>query len=123
MIAMAAKRNAGGDQRLMKRTARGHAQALVVQIGTVALLRREHLIGDGIVDDGGDELFFPLQRNRNGEMRQAMKEIRRAIERIDDEAVRFVGALDHARLLDEKGVTGPRFRKLLNQNALRAFVS
>ena len=88
--------------------ARGDAQALVVEKGAVTLLGHEHLVGDRIEDDGRDELAFALQRDGDGEMRNAVQEVGGAVERIDDEAVGFVGPFDDARFLDQEGVAGPR---------------
>ncbi len=51
-----------------------------------------------------------------------MQEIGGAVERVDDEAVRFVGALDHAGFLDQEAVARPRLRQFLDQDALGALV-
>ena len=79
--------------------ARGHAQALVVEIGAVALFGDEHLVGDRIEDHGRDELALALQRDRDGEMRNAVQEVGGAVERIDDEAMRSCRGLRSRRLL------------------------
>ena len=46
-------------------------------------------------------------------MRYAVQEIWGPIDRIDDEAMRFVGAFDHAGFLDQKAITGPRATQFL----------
>ena len=82
----------------------------------------EHLVGDRIEDEGGDKLALALQRDGDGELRNAVQEIRGAVDGIDDEAVRLVLAFDGARLFDQKAITGPRLAQLLDENAFGALV-
>ena len=55
-------------------------------------------------------------------MRNAVQEIRGAVERIDDPAMRCVGAVCRSALLAEEAVTGARLRELVAQHLLRAVV-
>jgi hypothetical protein len=88
----------------------------------VALLCHEHVVGRGIVDESGDDLALALQRDGNREMRDAVHEVRRAVDRIDDEAVGLVGAVDRAAFFGEKAVAGAHARQFLDQDALGALV-
>ena len=97
VVALAQNGNARCRQASRERLARRDAQALVVQIGAVAFLGDEHLVGDGIEHDRGDDLAFALQRDGDREMRNAVHEVRRAVDRIDDEAVRLVRPFDRCR--------------------------
>ena len=49
-------------------------------------------------------------------MRNAVQEVRGAVDRIDDEAVGFVGPVADARFLAQEGVAGPRPRQFLDQD-------
>jgi hypothetical protein len=64
-----------------------------------------------IVDDGGDDLPPPLQRDRNGEDRDAVQEVGGAVERIDDPTVLVVLARDAAALLHQEGIARPGTRQ------------
>src|SRR5690606_26579367 len=88
----------------------------VIQKRTLPLLRCIHLIRDGIVDQPGNKLTLTLEADRNGEQRNAMEEIRGAVERIDDPAVRFVGADDLAALLHEEAIARACTRQLAKQD-------
>ena len=50
--------------------------------------RRRTFVLDRIVDDARDDLAFALERDRNREVRNAVQEVRGAVERVDDPAVR-----------------------------------
>ena len=95
----AAVRNAGGDHAVGEGLAVGHAQPAIVDEGALAPLGGVELIEDGIVDEAADDLALPLERDRDCEHRNAMQKIGCAIKRIDDPAMRFVGAGDGAALL------------------------
>ena len=75
----------------------------------MALFGREHFVGNGIVHNCGDDLTFAFERDRNGKLRNAVQEIRRAVERIDDESVRLVLTVYHAGFFDEETVARTRF--------------
>ena len=51
-----------------------------------------------------------------------MEEVGRAVEWIDDPAVRLVGTLDDALLLHEEAIAGPRLRQLLEEDLFRLLV-
>ena len=55
-------------------------------------------------------------------MRNAVQEIGGAVERIDDEAVGAVGALDLAALLHQEAVAGPGAGQLVEHDLLGAVV-
>src|SRR3989338_4047298 len=55
-------------------------------------------------------------------MGNAVKEVRRAVERIDDPAVRLVAAFEDPAFLHQEAVTRPGLRKLLEKNLLRLLV-
>ena len=59
---------------------------LVVEERALAFLGDEQLVGDRIVDEAGDDDAFALERDRDGEMRNAVQEVGGAVERIDDPA-------------------------------------
>ena len=81
----------------------GDAQAAVVHEGAAAALGGVELVHRRIVDDAGDELALALQRDRDGEDRDAVQEIGGAVERIDDPAVLVVLAGDRAALFHQEG--------------------
>jgi hypothetical protein len=60
------------------------------------------------VNHAGDDLALPLQRDRDREDRDAVQEVGRAVERIDDPAMLGVVARHLAALLHQEGVTRPR---------------
>ena len=87
---------------------RGDPQAPVVEEGAGAALGDIEFVDDRIVDDAGDDLALALERQRDGEDRDAVEEIGGAVERIDDPAVGLVAAGDLAAFLGEEAVAGPR---------------
>src|SRR5262249_2106374 len=58
----------------------------------------------------------------DGELRDAVQEVRGAVERIDDPGMRLVRTLGAAAFLAEETVAGPRFRELGAQDLLGAMV-
>ena len=121
-VAAADMRQAAGDHGVGKPLAAGDADALLVQEGALAALGDEHLVVGRIVDQAGDHRALALERDRNRELRNAVQEIGGAVERIDDPAVRLVGALALAAFLAEKAVTGPRLAQFGEQRLLGAAV-
>src|SRR5690606_28709866 len=81
-------RDARRDDGISECSACSNPNTPVIQKRTLPLLRCIHLIRDGIVDQPGNKLTLTLEADRNGEQRNAMEEIRGAVERIDDPAVR-----------------------------------
>src|SRR4051794_15773254 len=101
-------RQAAGDHRIGKAFARRYAKPLVVEEGAFAALGGVELIGDRIIDHTGDDRAGALEPDRDGELRNAVKKIGGAVERIDDPGVGRVGTGVVATLLAEKAVAGPR---------------
>ncbi len=65
----------------------------------MALLGGEEIVGDGVKNHARHQLAFPLQRNGNGELGNAVHEIGGPIDGIDDETVGLVAAFHHAAFL------------------------
>ncbi|EPX83793.1 hypothetical protein ruthe_02590 [Rubellimicrobium thermophilum DSM 16684] len=101
-----AEGDAGSEQRLGQACARTHPDAAFVEPGPLTLLGPEGLVLDGIVDHPGHDLPFVLESDGNGPVRQAVKEIRRPVQRVDDPAPRGILAGRPAALLAEKAVGG-----------------
>src|SRR4029450_7713035 len=97
-------------------------QPLVVEEGALAALGGEKLVGDRIVDEPRDHRAFPLEPDRDRKVRNAVEEVQRAVERIDDPAVGLVAAFARAAFLAEKAVARPRMLELLAQDLLGALV-
>jgi hypothetical protein len=79
--------DAGDDEAVGERPAIGNPQTTIIQKRSLALLCREELVRRGIVDDARDDLAVPLEAERDCEMRNAVQEVRGAVERIDDPSV------------------------------------
>ncbi len=122
MLGTAAMRNAGGDHAIGELGPGRDPDAPVVEIGALAALGGKGLVVGRAVDQTRHQLAVALERDRDGEMRDAVQEIGGAVERIDDEAVGAVGALDLAALLEQEAVAGPRAGKLAMQDLLGAGV-
>ena len=90
-----------------RRFRRGDPDALVVEECAFALLGNEHFLVRRIVDQAGHHCAFALERDRDGELRNAVQEVGGAVERIDDPGVGLVGALAAAAFLAEKAVARP----------------
>ena len=69
------------------------AQPLVIEERALAALGGEQFVGDRIVDHPGDHRALALEPDRNAELRNAVQEIGRTVERIDDPGVGLVGSL------------------------------
>src|SRR5690554_6782713 len=80
----------------------------VVEEGTLAALGGKHLVGDGIVDQPGHDRFVALKPDRDGKMWNAVQEVRRPIERVDNPGVRPVGALDQTTFFAQESVARTR---------------
>ena len=112
-------RQAAGDHRFGQALAAGDADALVVEEGAFALLGDEQFVDRRIVDQAGDDRAFALERDRDGELRNAVQEIGGAVERIDDPGMALVGAFAAAAFLAEEAVAGPRLGEFGIQRLLR----
>ena len=97
-------RQAASDHRVGQELARSDPQPAVVEEGALAAFGDEKLVGDRIVDHAGDDGAGALQPDRDGELRNAVQEIRGAVERIDDPGVGAVGALVLAAFFAEEAV-------------------
>src|SRR6185503_17227712 len=65
---------------------------------------------------------FALERDRDREVWNAVKEVRRAVERIDEPGVAGIGALAAAAFLAEEAITRPRLGELGVEDFLGALV-
>ena len=90
------KRDAGGEERLLDPPPARDAQPAAVEKGAGAAFGGVQLVVNGRVDDARERLAVALQRDRDGEVRNAVQEVRRAVERIDDPAVGGIAAGDRA---------------------------
>src|SRR5215469_3259430 len=88
----------------------------------MVLFGDKKLVTDRIEDKAGNDLLFSLQSDRDGELGNAVQKIGGAIQRVDDESVSLVGAINGPRLLDEKSIPWPGAGKLLDQNPLGALI-
>ncbi len=84
VIAAAEMGRAGPDHGIGEGLARADAQAAVVQEGAAASLGGVELVRRRVEDDRADDLALALERDGDGEMRNAVQEIGGAVERIDD---------------------------------------
>ena len=116
-IAMRLVGDAGGDQRLGEVAAGGDAQPALVEPGAPALLRPEALVGERLVDQAVGDLapalaagLRLLDRDRDGEMGDAVEEVGGAVERIDDPARLVRIALDRAAFLEQQAPVGRAWR-------------
>jgi len=77
-------RDAGRDQRAREVRVRRDAEAGPVEPCPAPLLGDERLVLRGVEHHPGDDAAAALERDRYGEMRNAVDEVGRAVERIDD---------------------------------------
>src|SRR5208282_3288216 len=95
---------AGPDQRSFQRALAADADLLALELRAVAAGSGEEFLAHGIVDDRMLQAAAVLERDRYGEGRETVQEIRRAVERIDDPDELIVAAA--AALFGEKRVVG-----------------
>src|SRR5215469_4010287 len=112
MVAALAEGDTGADHGIAEVAPRRDAKAPVVEIGAHPLLRPEHLVARRLIDDAGDDLALALQGDRDAEMRDAVEEVERAVERIDKPAMLAVGADRLAALLHEEAEARARLLQL-----------
>jgi len=123
VVALAAEeRNTGGDDSGAEFAARRDAQAAVVEPGALAFLGGEHLVTNGVEDEAGDEVALALQTDRNRKMRNAVNEVRGAVDRIDEPAVRLVEAFDHAAFFHDEAIVRTGARQFIAQRSFDAQV-
>src|SRR5690606_40560427 len=69
-----------------------------------------------IIDEARHKLALTFERDRNREHRDAVKEVRGAVQRVDDPAVRLVGTFDLATLFHEVAIARPPLGEFLKEN-------
>ena len=79
-----------------------------------------HFVRHRVEHQRRNEVPLALQSDRNRELRNAVHEIRRAVDRIDNETVRLVFALYGAAFFHQEAIARPRARQLLDQHAFGA---
>ncbi len=99
--------HAAADHAVRQHLAGADADAAIVEEGAATLFRRVEFIGRRVEDYAGDDLAIALQRDRDGKLRDAVQEVCRAVERIDDPAMRAIGALDLFAFLAEEAISWP----------------
>ena len=82
----------------------------------------KQFVADRIIDDAGLQPALTLQRDRNGKERNAVQEIRRSVERIDDPAMLRIRPFRGARFLHQERIAGPRLFQLLADDFFRPTV-
>src|SRR5262249_58372895 len=75
-VALTMVRQSAGDHGIEQASAARDTQAMAVEKGPLAALGGEELVVGGIVGDTGDDRAFTLERNRDGELRDAVQEVR-----------------------------------------------
>ena len=118
MVAMAEKGHAAADQGFGQALACRHAQAAVVHEGAAALFGGVKFVPCRVEDHAGDDLPVALQRDRDGEDRDAVQEVGRAVERIDDPAMLGVLAFDLAALLHQEAPVRAGARQFIEDDLL-----
>ena len=74
----------GADQRVFHFLAAAHANLAVVERRAFAARCGEDILAHRIVDSGGFHAALDLHADRNAKLREAVQEIGRAVERVDD---------------------------------------
>src|SRR5690606_34417770 len=90
VVAATKMRNSGGDHCVTQRFAGGNAQTAIVHECATATLGCVKLIHCRVVDHAGHDLALTLERDRNGKDRNAVKEVGRSVEWVNDPAVLIV---------------------------------
>src|SRR5882757_678579 len=107
VVAAPDMRQSAGDHAVAEVTPAGDAQALIVEEGALAALGDVEVVIGRIIDQAGNHGALALQADRNRELRDAVQEIRGAVERIDDPGVALVVAFAGAAFLADEAVTRP----------------
>ena len=103
-VAAAVMRQPAGDDGVGEPLPRGDADAPVVEEGALAAFGDEQVVVRRIVGQRRDDGAVALERDRDGEVRNAVQEIGGAVERVDDPAMTLVGAGAGAAFLAEEAV-------------------
>ena len=106
------------DDRVGEPLAACHPKPRVVQERSLAALGGEELVIGGIVDHSCHDGALALEPDRDREVRDAVQEVQRAVERIDDPAVGRVAADARSAFLAEEAVARPGELELLTQDLL-----
>ncbi len=122
MVAAADMRQATADHAFIELAAAGDAQPLVVEKRALAALGDVEFFIRGVVDHAGDDGAFALQADRDRKLRNAVQEIRGAVERIDDPGVALVVAFADAAFLADKAVARPGLGEVGVQHLLGAVI-
>ena len=113
-----ADRQAAADERHAHVAAPRDPDAPVVEIGTCPLLGHEQLVAQRIEDDARHDLAVLLERDRDGPVRQGVKEIGGAVDRVDDPAIVLRAAGHGPALLHEKAPVRPGFLEIFADHLL-----
>src|SRR5207237_8833613 len=97
-------RQPASDDRVVEPLASCDTQPTVVEESTLAALGGKKLVADRVVNKARDDIALAFEGDRNGELRNAVEEIRCAVERIDDPSVRFVRSFDASAFLAEEAI-------------------
>src|SRR6202166_3265791 len=85
-------RQPAGDHAVAELAPAGNAQPLIGEGGALAAFGDVEVVIGRIVDQAGDDGALALQADRNRKLRDAVQEVRGAVERIDDPSVALVVA-------------------------------
>src|SRR5262245_55176504 len=107
-IAAAVVRQPARHDGIDQSSPRCYAQALIVEESALAALGGEQLLVGRVVDDTGHDRPLALERDGDGELRDAVQEVGRAVKRVHDPRVGLVGALAPAAFLAEETVARAR---------------
>src|SRR6266481_6107967 len=107
-VAASDMRQAARDHAFAKVAPAGDPQPLIVEEGALATLGDIEVVIGRIVDQAGDHGALALQADRNREVRDAVQEVRGAVERIDDPGVALVVAYAGPAFLADEAITRPR---------------
>ena len=102
LVRLATMRDAGDDHAVGELGPCRDPEAPIVEEGALAALGGEHFVACRIVDEPGDQFAVAFERDRDGEVRNAVQEVGGAVERIDDETMGAVGAFDLAALFKRR---------------------
>ena len=109
------------EQALVERGRVRDRERAVVDGRAVTALGHEELVPRGVVDDAEHHVALDLERDRDGEDRQAVRIVRRPVQGIDDPAApRAAGR--RPRLLGEDGIAGERAPEAIDDQRLAARV-
>ena len=104
------------DQRVADRVIPVHADGLSVQESALPPFRREHLIGEGVVDDAQQKLAVLRVRARDRAQPHVIHQVRRAVDGIDDEQLSLQG-IRAGVLLAEHMAAGRQAHQRVHQEA------